>query len=133
MATETPSDALVMDTLRRYSADALARIDADDDNQETRQARATFATVAELVDELLYSLTQHKLSELARGLRRCGHDARSQKDAKRLEISRLAPWQPGAEVLFTVRFTIPNDYVTKKPGGREKWAKYLAAVFSGGG
>ncbi len=132
MATETPSDALVMDTLRRYSADALAHIDADDDNQETRQARATFATREELVDELLYAMTQHKLSELARGLRRCGHDARSQKDAKRLEISRLAPWQPGAEVLFTVRFTIPNDYVTKKPGGREKWAKYLAAVFSGG-
>ena len=132
MATETPSDALVVTTLRRYNAEALARIDADDDNQETRQARATFATVAELVDELLYSITQQKLGDLARGLRRCGHDARSQKDPKRLEVSRHATWRPGAEASGVVRFTIPNDYVTKKPGGKEKWAKYMVAVDSGG-
>ena len=88
MATETPSDALVVTALRRYDVDTLARI--DDDNQETRRARTTFATREELVDELLYAMIQHKLGELARGLRRCGHDARSQKDAKRLEISRLA-------------------------------------------
>ena len=132
MAAETPSDALVVTTLRRYDVDTLARIDADDDSQETRKARTTFATREELVEEQEYSITQHKLSDLARGLRRCGHDARSQKDAKRLEISRHAPWRPGAEVSGVVRFTIPNDYVAKKPGGKEKWAKYMVAVDSGG-
>ena len=70
MAAETPSDALVVTTLRRYDVDTLARIDADDDSQETRKARTTFATREELVEEQEYSITQHKLSDLARGLRR---------------------------------------------------------------